>query len=42
MICTYCLKRVSRKTARILDGVVMCGVCLFKPASERERKESPK
>lgn len=42
MICAHCGKRLSRKTARIIDGVVMCGVCMFKPASEREPKEPPK
>lgn len=33
--CTHCGKRLSRKTARQINGVVMCSTCLFKPASER-------
>jgi predicted nucleic acid-binding Zn-ribbon protein len=31
MNCTHCGKRLSRKTARQIDGVVMCGNCMFRP-----------
>lgn len=37
--CTHCGKRLSRKTARLIEGVVMCGTCMFKPKSEREAGE---
>lgn len=29
MICSRCQKRLSRKTARQIDGVVMCSACMF-------------
>lgn len=29
MICTICNKRLTRKTARQVDGVVQCSACLF-------------
>ena len=31
LTCTRCAKRLSRKTARQIDGVVMCGNCMFRP-----------
>lgn len=35
LMCSYCGKKLSRKTARLIDGKVMCSTCMFKPASER-------
>jgi hypothetical protein len=31
MTCTHCNKRLSRKTARQIDGVIMCSACMFTP-----------
>ena len=31
LACTHCGKRLSRKTARQIDGVIMCSTCMFKP-----------
>lgn len=31
MNCERCGKRLSRKTARQIGGVVMCSACLFPP-----------
>lgn len=39
MICTHCGKRLSRKTARQIDGVVTCSTCMFKPAKERTPRD---
>ncbi len=39
MICSHCQKRLSRKTARQIDGVVMCSTCMFKPARDRDGAE---
>lgn len=41
LTCTHCGKRLSKKTARQIDGVVMCGVCMFKPASQRGKPIPP-
>lgn len=30
MTCHHCHKRLTRKGARQIDGVVMCAVCMFK------------
>jgi formylmethanofuran dehydrogenase subunit E len=32
LACTGCGKRLSRKTARLIDGKVLCSACLFGPA----------
>lgn len=32
LACTHCNKRLSRKTARMIDGKVMCSACMFAPA----------
>lgn len=32
MNCTRCNKRLSRKTARSIDGKVLCSSCMFAPA----------
>jgi formylmethanofuran dehydrogenase subunit E len=29
MTCTRCNKHLSRKTARLIDGKVICSACLF-------------
>jgi hypothetical protein len=29
--CTRCNKRLSRKTARLIDGKVLCSACVFPP-----------
>jgi hypothetical protein len=29
--CTRCDKRLSRKTARMIDGKVLCSTCMFAP-----------
>lgn len=31
MNCQPCGKRLSRKTARMINGVIMCSTCMFKP-----------
>jgi Lar family restriction alleviation protein len=36
MNCTHCGKRLSRKSARLIDGVVMCSKCMFTPAKQRK------
>lgn len=36
LACTHCGKRLSRKSARQIDGVIMCSTCMFKPASRRD------
>lgn len=35
LVCAHCGKRLSRKTARQIDGVVMCSTCMFLPAKDR-------
>jgi hypothetical protein len=32
MNCQPCGKRLSRKTARQINGVIMCSTCMFRPA----------
>jgi formylmethanofuran dehydrogenase subunit E len=29
--CTRCNKRLSRKTARLIDGNILCSACVFPP-----------
>lgn len=29
-ICEKCYKRLSRKTARLIDGKLLCSACLFR------------
>jgi formylmethanofuran dehydrogenase subunit E len=29
--CTRCNKRLSRKTARLIDGKILCSACVFPP-----------
>lgn len=41
-VCAHCGKGLSRKAARLIDGVVMCSTCMFKPASRRDTDGSPK
>ncbi len=36
LTCTHCGKRLSRKFARQINGVVTCSTCMFKPASRRD------
>lgn len=31
MKCERCNKRLSRKTARLIDGEVLCSTCMFAP-----------
>jgi formylmethanofuran dehydrogenase subunit E len=31
LTCQRCGKRLSRKTARQIDGVIMCSACMFPP-----------
>lgn len=38
MNCTRCNKRLSRKTARIIDGKVLCSTCMFAPAMKGDGK----
>ncbi len=33
--CTRCSKRLSRKTARIIDGKVLCSTCMFAPQEKK-------
>ncbi len=33
LLCTHCGKRLSRKTARIIEGVVTCSTCMFAPGT---------
>lgn len=43
MNCERCGKRLSRKRARQIDGVVMCSTCMFapkKPAHGVELRET--
>jgi formylmethanofuran dehydrogenase subunit E len=35
LTCERCGKRLSRKTARQIDGVVMCSTCMFKPPAKQ-------
>lgn len=38
MTCTRCGKRLSRKTARLIEGKLLCSACLFKPRPKSESK----
>lgn len=40
MNCQHCNKRLSRKTARQIDGVVMCSACMFAPRQPFARMEA--
>lgn len=40
MNCARCQKRLSRKTARQIDGEVVCSACMFAPPA-KERPEQP-
>jgi formylmethanofuran dehydrogenase subunit E len=31
MNCTRCGKKLSRKTARVIDGKPLCSTCMFSP-----------
>lgn len=31
LTCTQCAKPLSRKTARMIDGKVLCSACVFPP-----------
>lgn len=31
LCCEQCGKRLSRKTARLIDGKVLCSTCMFAP-----------
>ena len=33
LTCEQCNKRLSRKTARLIEGRVLCSTCMFKPPS---------
>lgn len=35
-VCERCHKRLSRKTARLIDGKVLCSACMFAPAKASE------
>jgi predicted nucleic acid-binding Zn-ribbon protein len=37
LTCTRCGKSLSKKTARMIEGVVMCSSCMFAPV----RKAKP-
>ena len=36
MLCTKCSKRLSRKTARLIDGKILCSACLFPPMKGKD------
>ena len=40
LTCTKCGKRLSRKTARLIDGKVMCSACMFGPSPLERAKAS--
>jgi formylmethanofuran dehydrogenase subunit E len=35
LYCHRCDKKLSRKTARLIDGKLLCSSCLFHPKSVR-------
>jgi len=35
MICTRCGKKLSRKTARMIDGKILCSPCVFAPPERK-------
>ena len=37
MLCTKCHKRLSRKTARLINGKIMCSACLFQPMKAKSK-----
>lgn len=38
MNCSSCNKRLSRKTARLIDGKLLCSACLFPPMKPKVGK----
>jgi formylmethanofuran dehydrogenase subunit E len=36
MRCTRCGKRLSRKTARLINGKTLCSSCMFSPPNPEE------
>ena len=39
MLCTKCGKRLSRKTARLIDGKILCSACLFPPMKREPQQQ---
>jgi formylmethanofuran dehydrogenase subunit E len=37
LTCNRCGKRLSRKTARLIDGRVLCSTCMFGPKPKEAR-----
>lgn len=38
--CSRCGKRLTRKTARQIDGKPLCSTCLFKPRPQSPSEDS--
>ena len=36
LTCQQCNKRLSRKTARLIEGRVLCSTCMFTPQKAKE------